>query len=147
MIINQMFLAVKSRSKSKEGAKDGWFAKFPKDIVLCEELTGGDPNLLEKEPFVEKNERVNYKELFGSPEEKKSPAKAAASPGGKGRKRLAAARDSGGGTAAAKAARKETPVRSNPRFQAKASAHQVIDTWTFSLGLVSQSFNLPALIF
>ncbi len=62
---------MKSRTKSKEGATEGWFAKFPKDIVLCETLTDGDPDILKKDPYVERNERINYKELFGAPEQKK----------------------------------------------------------------------------
>ena len=34
--------------------------------MQCEEITGGDPKLLEKPPYVEeKPVRVNYKELFG----------------------------------------------------------------------------------
>ncbi len=62
---------MKSRTKSKEGATEGWFAKFPKDIVLCETLTDGDPDILKRDPFVErKSERINYKELFGTPEQK-----------------------------------------------------------------------------
>ncbi|CAB4062729.1 CHD1 [Lepeophtheirus salmonis] len=55
---------VKSRRTSKEGSS--WFAKFPNDIVRCEILTKGDPNILEKEPYIEKNEKVNYKEIFKS---------------------------------------------------------------------------------
>ena len=60
------FFAAKSRSKSKEGATSGWFAKFPKDVVLSEQLTGGDELILEKEPFADKPaSKINYKELFG----------------------------------------------------------------------------------
>ena len=60
--------------------KSSWFSKFPKDIVQCEERTGGDPKLLEKPPYLEeKAERVNYKELFGTPDTDKK-GKAAASP-------------------------------------------------------------------
>ena len=35
---------------------------------MCEELTGGDPKILEKEPYAEtpKAEKPNYKELFAS---------------------------------------------------------------------------------
>jgi hypothetical protein len=70
----------KSRSTAK--GKDDWFSKFPRDIELCEELTGGDVKLLEKPPFVEeKTEKVNYKAHFGGDDAKKaaaSPKKAAA---------------------------------------------------------------------
>lgn len=56
----------KSKSKSKEGATSGWFAKFPKDVIESEKLTGGDEAILEKEPYAEKtNEKINYKALFG----------------------------------------------------------------------------------
>lgn len=104
---------MKSRTKSKEGATDGWFAKFPKDIVLCEELTNGDPNILEKEPFVEKNDRPNYKDLFGTPEEKTKKEKG---------KRGGAKRKSTGD------AKREPPNKRpiiHPRFQGKAADHQV----------------------
>lgn len=62
---------VKSRTKVKEGATSGWFAKFPTDVVRSEKLTGGDVHILDKEPYVEKQERVNYKELFGTPQPEK----------------------------------------------------------------------------
>ena len=88
---------MKSRTKSKEGATGGWFAKFPKDIVLCEELTGGDTKILEKEPFAEptKADRPNYKELFPSSDTpKKSTPKGK---GGGASPAAAAAASSGGG--------------------------------------------------
>ena len=62
------FISAKYRSTLKQGAKpdDGWFSKFPKDIVKCEELTGGDPKLLEKEPYIERVEqKIDYKDIFG----------------------------------------------------------------------------------
>jgi hypothetical protein len=46
------FFSAKSKSKSKEGATSGWFAKFPKDVILSEKLTGGDENLLDKVSLV-----------------------------------------------------------------------------------------------
>ena len=73
-------LSVKSRTKSKEsGATGSWFAKFPQDVVRCEKLTGGDEKILEKEPFIEKSERINYKDYFGDPAEKQKSAKTPAS--------------------------------------------------------------------
>ena len=64
------FLA-KNRSDSKAGAKESWFAKFPKDVVRCEKLTDGDENILEKDPYVErKEEPINYKAIFGDQTEK-----------------------------------------------------------------------------
>ena len=62
------FISAKYRSTLKQGAKpdNGWFSKFPKDIVKCEELTGGDPKLLEKEPYIERVEqKIDYKDIFG----------------------------------------------------------------------------------
>ena len=62
-------LLVRCRQKIKEGATDGWFAKFPKDIVKSETLTGGDINILEKDPYVERNEpKISYKDIFGTPD-------------------------------------------------------------------------------
>ena len=61
----------KSRAEEKAGAKNSWFAKFPKDIVRCEKLTDGDVNILEKDPYIErKEEKVDYKAIFGDPTEK-----------------------------------------------------------------------------
>jgi len=83
-----------TKSRTSANDKSSWFSKFPKDIVQCEEMTGGDPKLLEKPPYLEeKAERVNYKELFGTPDTDKK-GKAAASPkkgaqGAGGRKRKA----------------------------------------------------------
>lgn len=72
--------------KSRTRANETWFAKFPKDIVLCEEITNGDPQILEKEPYAEKKEKVDYSQIFGTPEEKaKKKAKGGAS-GGRKRK-------------------------------------------------------------
>lgn len=63
---------VRSRTKGNEG----WFAKFPKDIVLCEEMTGGDTKILQKEPFVERKEqRTDYNQIFGKGQEKKNTKK------------------------------------------------------------------------
>ena len=67
-------LSAKGRALLKQGAKkdDGWFSKFPKDVVKSEELTGGDTKILEKEPFVEKVEqKIDYKEIFGGEDNKK----------------------------------------------------------------------------
>ena len=61
----------KGVTKSRTSAKDksSWFHKFPKDIVQCEELTGGDPKLLEKPPYAEeKSEKVDYRDIFGTPD-------------------------------------------------------------------------------
>ena len=67
-------LSAKGRALLKQGAKkdDGWFSKFPKDVIKSEELTGGDTKILEKEPFVEKVEqKIDYKEIFGGEDNKK----------------------------------------------------------------------------
>ncbi len=87
----------KSRSAGKD--PDSYFAKFPRDIRLCEEMTGGDPDLLQKPPFAEekkKSAKVDYKAIFADPAAAAaaaaSPAKAKAkaeTPGGGGRKRKA----------------------------------------------------------
>ena len=63
--------SVKSRAEVKAGAKNSWFAKFPQDIVRCEKLTNGDEKILEKDPYVErKEEKVDYKAIFGDSNEK-----------------------------------------------------------------------------
>jgi len=66
----------RSRCKAKEGATGGWFAKFPKDVIHCEKVTGGDVDLLEKQPFAEV-EKIDYSKIFGdgTPSKKKSKAK------------------------------------------------------------------------
>ena len=52
---------------------DGWFAKFPKDVIYCEQLTNGNPNILNEEPFAEKKkEKVDYSLIFGDPDEIKT---------------------------------------------------------------------------
>ena len=52
---------------------DGWFAKFPKDVIYCEQLTNGNPNILNEEPFAEKKkEKLDYSLIFGDPEEIKT---------------------------------------------------------------------------
>ena len=64
----------KGRALLKQGAKkdDGWFSKFPKDVIKSEELTGGDPKILEKDPYVERVEqKIDYKEIFGGEDKKK----------------------------------------------------------------------------
>merc|ERR1719422_1000222 len=84
----------KGVTKSRTSAKDksSWFHKFPKDIVQCEELTGGDPKLLEKPPYAEeKSEKVDYRDIFGTPDADKkgkvaSPKKGAQAAGGRKRK-------------------------------------------------------------
>merc|ERR1712228_897987 len=56
----------RAKTKAKEGATDGWFAKFPKDIVKCEKMTNGNVNILEEEPFVERKEKkIDYSLIFG----------------------------------------------------------------------------------
>ena len=68
LLVCLFFFLAKYRSTLKQGAKpdDGWFSKFPKDIVKCEELTGGDTKLLEKEPYIERVEqKIDYKDIFG----------------------------------------------------------------------------------
>ena len=66
-----LFFSVKSRAELKAGAKNSWFAKFPQDIVRCEKLTNGDEKILEKDPYVErKEEKVDYKAIFGDSNEK-----------------------------------------------------------------------------
>ena len=69
-------------------------------------MIGGDPNILEKDPFVERNDRPNYKEVFGSPDDKakKSPKK----------------KESGNRKRKADSASKEPPNKRpivHPRFQ------------------------------
>ena len=62
------------RTKAKEGATAGWFAKFPKDVIHCESLTGGNVNILDEEPFAEKKEtKVDYSKIFGEEKEKVEP--------------------------------------------------------------------------
>jgi hypothetical protein len=59
-------LSAKSRSKSKEGAKNSWFNKFPENVIASEKLSGGDARILEKEPFAEKpSKKIDYKAIFG----------------------------------------------------------------------------------
>lgn len=114
---------VKSRTKSKEsGATGSWFAKFPQDVVRCEKLTGGDEKILEKEPFIEKSERINYKDYFGDPAEKQKSAKTPAS------KRKGTSSPVSGSTPKKKAKEdKNTPSRpiSHPRFKPGGEQHQV----------------------
>jgi hypothetical protein len=63
------FFLARYRSKTKEGVTEGWFAKFPKDVVLCEQLTGGNTNILEEPPFAERKEpKVDYSKIFSDPE-------------------------------------------------------------------------------
>ena len=51
----------RAKTKAKEGVTDGWYAKFPKDVVKCEKLTNGNVNILEEEPFVERKEKkIDY---------------------------------------------------------------------------------------
>lgn len=115
--------SVKSRSKIKEGATTGWFAKFPKDIVLCEEILNGDVHILEKEPYVEKNERPNYRAIFGSGEENSPKKKTGNQPGSgtRGRKRKA------GADAAQSSQSAPPPKRAivHPRFKGGRSDHNV----------------------
>ena len=60
----------RAKTKAKEGATAGWFAKFPKDIVKCEKMTNGNVNILEEEPFVERKEKkIDYSLIFGDQEE------------------------------------------------------------------------------
>ena len=99
--------------KCRTQANTSYFAKFPKDIVLCEELTHGDVNLLEKAPYAEeKREKVDYSAHFGTPEEKakKKAGKAAAAAGSGGRKRKAESE--------AKASPNKRQI-THPRFQVR----------------------------
>ena len=65
-----LLFTARAKSKAKEGVTEGWFAKFPKDVIYCEQLTNGNPNILNEEPFVEKKkEKVDYSLIFGDPEE------------------------------------------------------------------------------
>ena len=62
--------SARARTKAKEGVTEGWFAKFPKDVIYCEQLTNGNPNILNEEPFVDKKkEKVDYSLIFGDPDE------------------------------------------------------------------------------
>ena len=78
-IINISLILARFRTKSKEGATDGWFAKFPKDVIHCEQVTGGNENILDEPPFtVEKKEvKVDYAKIFsdGKEKEKKKESK------------------------------------------------------------------------
>ena len=78
------FFSARFRTKAKEGATDGWFAKFPKDVVHCETVTGGNPNILEEEPFVEKKTlKVDYAKIFADPAELEKKAEKKAKKGAK----------------------------------------------------------------
>ena len=66
-------ILARARTKAKEGVTEGWFAKFPKDVIYCEQLTKGNPNILNEEPFAEKKkEKVDYSLIFGDPDEIKT---------------------------------------------------------------------------
>lgn len=110
----------RAKTKAKEGATAGWFAKFPKDIVKCEKMTNGNVNILEEEPFVERKEKkIDYSLIFGDQEEI---AKKAG--GRKGRP----GRESLGGSARPILNGVETPPRkqiTHPRFLS-GSDHTVI---------------------
>ena len=110
---------VKSRTKSKEGAK-GWFAKFPEDVIKCEKLTGGDPKLLEKEPYIEKNDRIDYSQYFGDQTEKQPKS-------GAGGKRKGNTSSNATPTSSPKKQRKASPTRpiSHPRFRPGGEQHSV----------------------
>ena len=118
---------VKSRGKAKEGATSGWFAKFPQDVIRSEKLTGGDMQILEKDPYVDRPvEKINYKEIFGDPKEKeKLAAKAAkrknASMGGG----VSSPKDSPKNKKANKSKSPPRPVISHPRFKPGGEQHQV----------------------
>lgn len=114
---------VKSRGKAKEGATGGWFAKFPKDVIRSEKLTGGDLQILEKDPYVEKPvEKINYKELFGDPKEKEKLAAKASK-----RKSAGGASSPAIGSPKKKANKSKSPPReiSHPRFKPGGEQHQV----------------------
>ena len=110
---------VKSRTKSKEGAK-GWFEKFPEDVIKCEKLTGGDPKLLEKEPYIEKNDRIDYSQYFGDQTEKQPKS-------GAGGKRKGNTSSNATPTSSPKKQRKASPTRpiSHPRFRPGGEQHSV----------------------
>jgi len=55
----------RTRCKAKEGATGGWYAKFPRDVIHCEKLIGGDENILEKQPFAQNKQKVDYSKIFG----------------------------------------------------------------------------------
>ena len=66
----------KSREEEKAGIKNGWFSKFPKDVILCENLTHGDVKILEKDPYLERKKektKVDFKTNSRAPV--KSPQK------------------------------------------------------------------------
>jgi len=127
----------KGRTLLKQGAKkdDGWFSKFPKDVVKSEELTGGDPKILEKDPYVERTEqKINYSEIFGPSDDAKKKGRKgskdeAESPSPKkgGRKRAAATPSTA--SPSKKGRRGASPQRPivHPRFRAGGggSDHQV----------------------
>jgi len=111
---------VKNRAEVKAGAKNSWFAKFPQDIVRCEKLTNGDEKILEKDPYVErKEEKVDYKAIFGDSNEKLTPA---------GAKRKAEATLKSGASPKKKVKEAAvTPSRpiSHPRFKPGGEQHNV----------------------
>ena len=53
-------ILARARTKAKEGVTEGWFAKFPKDVIYCEQLTKGNPNILNEEPFAEKKKEKAF---------------------------------------------------------------------------------------
>ena len=131
-------ISAKSKSKSKEGATSGWFSKFPKDVILSEKLTGGDEQILEKEPYADKPaEKVNYKELFGqnsTSQQEKEKKKVEASPKSAGKKRKAETSPAkktpqAGGKKKKESEKPATPARPivHPRFKegGSGSDHQV----------------------
>ena len=71
------FVSARARTKAREGVTEGWFAKFPKDVIYCEQLTNGNPNILNEEPFAEKKKekKIDYSLIFGDPEEIKQKRK------------------------------------------------------------------------
>jgi len=115
------------RSKVKEGKTDGWFAKFPKDVVHCEKLTGGNPNILDEPPFAEKKEpKVDYSKIFADPavEQKKQKTKTPSKPDIKKEATLA------NGVVKSKkksdnSPKTKTPKITHPRFLKGGSDHKV----------------------
>jgi len=115
------------RSKVKEGKTDGWFAKFPKDVVHCETLTGGNPNILDEPPFAERKEpKVDYSKIFVDPaaELKKQKAKTPSKPDVK--------KEASSANGVIKSKKKpepspktKTPKITHPRFLKGGSDHKV----------------------
>ena len=93
----------------------GWFSKFPKDVVQCEQLIKGNVNILNEAPFADepKTSKVDYSLIFGDPEQiqqKKEERSSPRKPPGRPRKSV------GGAEAVAVLSSSPQPAITHPRF-------------------------------